>query len=480
MGRTVMVSVILILATIMMSQSMAEYEIYQSGRKIGTAEFEILKVGNHLQLQGNTNLEMKGKTVEYIEEGLLDEQMHPQSYKLTVKEPSSVLTISSEFSSDKVEIRGNAGVKDLEKSIEWAQDGFVLSEFLPSNLWIILQNYDFNFLGIARVDVLNLHNQTKEELELSKKGEEKIDGQRYFKLEGKHGDTPITLSIRKEDSVPIRIEWTKDNIEARLLEKPAWAEKNEEKSIPASSSNGKYSPLSKALAQDKEMIDKLRNIEELTASIGLNASTFVDRIYINRRAQEFTGLMDESAVVTGSIEVEKKHHRVTGAPDWPLQYPLRTEEMYFLPEKGIDSDDADIKERAEKTIFPTRNLWDAARAINRWVYLNIDYTQDSWGAKETFVNQKGDSRSKALLTIALLRSVGIPARLVGGLLYTDGTVVDHFWVEVFLSQGIGWGPMDPTLNDTDDISAAHISLYVGAQDIPVAAKDVDLSEINAR
>jgi transglutaminase-like putative cysteine protease len=148
-----------------------------------------------------------------------------------------------------------------------------------------------------------------------------------------------------------------------------------------------------------------------------------------------------------------------------------------MPERDIDSDDPQIIDRAEKTVKPAKTLWDAARAINLWVYRNIEYAEITGSASETFKTMKGDSRAKALVCAALCRAAGIPARIVTGIIYAEGPT-DHTWVEVYLGEEAGWGPIDPTLGEADRINAAHISLWLGTPQPPVYAKDVALDGVN--
>jgi hypothetical protein len=65
--------------------------------------------------------------------------------------------------------------------------------------------------------------------------------------------------------------------------------------------------------------------------------------------------------------------------------------------------------------------------------------------------------------VALLRAAGIPARLVGGLMYAPmfgGSFGQHAWVEVHLGQA-GWVTLDPTTGEYDKVGATHIKLFEG-------------------
>jgi transglutaminase-like putative cysteine protease len=60
----------------------------------------------------------------------------------------------------------------------------------------------------------------------------------------------------------------------------------------------------------------------------------------------------------------------------------------------------------------------------------------------------------------MLRSLGIPSRLVGGILYVGGKFGQHNWVEVEATPG-KWVPFDPTTGEVERFSASHITLWHG-------------------
>jgi transglutaminase-like putative cysteine protease len=235
-----------------------------------------------------------------------------------------------------------------------------------------------------------------------------------------------------------------------------------------------YHPLNNSMLGDNAFMTKLRDMKKLTGNISFNIPEgSANKLYLIRFSQEFAGKVDATSVA-GIFTSKKMGHKVTNTPNWPLNYPLSgVEEQYGMPERGIDSDDAAIGERAGKIVAPAETAWDAARAIGLWVYRNVQYAEVSGGASETFKSLKGDSRAKALLCAAMCRSVGIPARVVIGLLWADGPT-DHTWVEVWLGEKAGWGPLDPTTNEADKIGASHISLWLGPELPSVLAKDVTI------
>ena len=70
----------------------------------------------------------------------------------------------------------------------------------------------------------------------------------------------------------------------------------------------------------------------------------------------------------------------------------------------------------------------------------------------------GDCSEHAVLLAALSRAVGIPSRVVAGLLFRKSSFVGHMWVEVHVGE---WVPLDATLKDAV-VYAGHISLATSA------------------
>jgi hypothetical protein len=59
----------------------------------------------------------------------------------------------------------------------------------------------------------------------------------------------------------------------------------------------------------------------------------------------------------------------------------------------------------------------------------------------------------------MARAVGIPAKLVAGVVYSDGVFAYHIWVEVWT--GDGWYALDPTVG-AGSVDATHIKLAESA------------------
>ncbi|HLD05737.1 MAG TPA: transglutaminase-like domain-containing protein [Candidatus Nanoarchaeia archaeon] len=140
---------------------------------------------------------------------------------------------------------------------------------------------------------------------------------------------------------------------------------------------------------------------------------------------------------------------------------------YLLPEEIIDSS-PEISELATRLTEGETDLYQVVFKLAEWVREHVSYnlttlTADaSQKASWVLENREGVCDEITSLFIALLRSVGIPARFVAGLSYTnlpgpDKSWGPHGWAEVFFP-GYGWVPFDVTYGEYGWLDAGHIKL----------------------
>lgn len=80
-------------------------------------------------------------------------------------------------------------------------------------------------------------------------------------------------------------------------------------------------------------------------------------------------------------------------------------------------------------------------------------------AREVIKSKEGVCRDYAILTASLLRSAKIPARLASGMVYAQGALYYHAWVESW--DGKGWYGIDSTRYDLK-VTPGHIRLAFGS------------------
>ncbi|MGH3877045.1 MAG: transglutaminase family protein [Actinophytocola sp.] len=111
---------------------------------------------------------------------------------------------------------------------------------------------------------------------------------------------------------------------------------------------------------------------------------------------------------------------------------------------------------------------EAVLAVSEWVHDKLTYQRGTTGVHSSAVDawhaREGVCQDYAHLTLALLRSIGIPARYVSGYLHTKpnaavGETVSgesHAWIEAWTG---GWWGFDPT-NDVE-VGPRHIWVAIG-------------------
>jgi hypothetical protein len=116
-------------------------------------------------------------------------------------------------------------------------------------------------------------------------------------------------------------------------------------------------------------------------------------------------------------------------------------------EFALDLDSARIRDLALKITGGLADPWEKALAAGRWVNSNLGKSmKECFSALQALEAGEGECQSHSLLTVALSRSVGIPARFAYGVVYMpdNDAYYFHTWVEVHVGE---WIPIDPTLGD---------------------------------
>lgn len=138
---------------------------------------------------------------------------------------------------------------------------------------------------------------------------------------------------------------------------------------------------------------------------------------------------------------------------------LASKESLYLQHTDMVQGNSEIKSLARQLTSSAKNEYEAVSAIINWVTDNIKYTFNppQYDAAYTLSTKSGNCQNFAHLSIALLRSAGIPARIVGGITLKEAWKVPidaknsivqsmgqggHAWLEVYFPD-LGWLPYDP-------------------------------------
>ncbi|MBN2569886.1 MAG: transglutaminase domain-containing protein [Deltaproteobacteria bacterium] len=147
----------------------------------------------------------------------------------------------------------------------------------------------------------------------------------------------------------------------------------------------------------------------------------------------------------------------TDAP-FPLNNIPGDVTYYLKPTKQIQSENPRIRELAQKLTIEADTEFDAVQQILTWVVDNIRYVTPPkhYDALYSLESGKGNCQNYSHMAAALMRSVGIPVRIVNGVTLKKGFNIArkdsiltikmgqgrHSWIEVWFPD-LGWIPLDP-------------------------------------
>ncbi len=172
--------------------------------------------------------------------------------------------------------------------------------------------------------------------------------------------------------------------------------------------------------------------------------------------------------VQAQIETQNKFVEVKNKVAFPLTNIPAKEKQYLQETKLIDFSKNGIQKLANDLSEGETDEYEVVFTIANWVKNNIEYSLSTVTADAALEaswvleNRKGVCDELTNLFIAMLRSIGIPARFVAGYSYTNSELFTtnwgpHGWAEVYFP-GYGWIPFDVTYGEFGFVDATHIKL----------------------
>ncbi len=140
------------------------------------------------------------------------------------------------------------------------------------------------------------------------------------------------------------------------------------------------------------------------------------------------------------------------------------------PTQYLQAENKEIVSLANQAVGETKDAAEAARKIENFVSEYITEKNLSVGyasAAEVAASRQGDCTEHAVLTAAICRAAGIPARVVSGIVYIDefagrkDVFGGHAWVEAYV--GGKWIGLDAT-RAPNGFGAGHITMAAGNGD----------------
>jgi hypothetical protein len=199
---------------------------------------------------------------------------------------------------------------------------------------------------------------------------------------------------------------------------------------------------------------------------------------LNVPGQRFTGTVTEN-LVEGVFEMEHPHFDGAGAPPYPAPaFDDESLRAYLEPSEFIESNDPVLIEKARHLTEGSGDSWEAACRLSQWVADEIAYEIPGGAtARRTYDMRAGECGSHSILLATFCRSLGIPARVVWGCMYSPnfgGAFGQHAWTEVYMG-GAGWIPVDSTAHEAGFVDSGHIRLgLLQSHSIALNAKSMEV------
>ena len=218
--------------------------------------------------------------------------------------------------------------------------------------------------------------------------------------------------------------------------------------------------------QSNVVFDDFLSVTALTAEIDvevIGSGPANGASVLSTTMQKFDGTK-ETDHINGIVSIHSVSYDGEESPAFPSQLDDPDQAEWLKPSAYIESDHPSIVAKSAELAAGGKTRWDVVQRIGTWVYKEIVYTiADTPSARLALEKKKGDCGPHSTLMVAMLRAAGIPARLVGGLVYTPtfgGSFGQHAWVEVYMGDA-GWVAIDPTTGEFQRLSATHIKLFEG-------------------
>ncbi|WP_236021821.1 transglutaminase family protein [Geomesophilobacter sediminis] len=168
---------------------------------------------------------------------------------------------------------------------------------------------------------------------------------------------------------------------------------------------------------------------------------------------------DASVALTFEPRLKAQLSAMESSAPFPLSGVPAGEQIFLKPTPLVQADDPEMAATARSLTARATNEFEAVNAVLNYVADKVKYTYNpkSYDALYTLKTGSGNCQNYAHLSMALLRSVGIPARIVGGISLKEPWKVPldkgsslvqsmgqggHAWMEIYFPD-LGWLSYDP-------------------------------------
>ena len=210
-----------------------------------------------------------------------------------------------------------------------------------------------------------------------------------------------------------------------------------------------YDQILNTVVKVRRKIPRPETTRDVSYLVTLKGESPADVIPADRRQTLRPG-----AKANESVLVVKTAGPNDGAPE------PAPDDSFLRPNALITSQDDRVVDLSRKAVGDAADPWEKAKRIEHYVGKNLrdkNFAVAFAPASEVAKNLSGDCTEHGVLTAAMCRAEGVPARVAVGLVYVDslGGFGFHLWNEVYVNRR--WVAIDATF-EQDDVDAVHIKL----------------------
>jgi len=406
--------------------------IYMGGIKVGYShdeEFSLIKSGKKFKKGFNESwmrvTRLGGNPVEIItvQESLYDEQGRPLECILRIKMSESETVMKAEIGPDKILFKlGDKLIKELPYEEEFYL-GVPVEKIIEEEGLKPGKKYNFKILDFVS------HSLVDCSLEVAGREEVLILGEKMNLWHVKEKTTYV---------IPLSIdEWIDESGKSwKSISKTSFTTLTsirmpKEKALEISEKN--FDIAFSTIIKPNLTFERPQEIQRVTFKLSGISLDKIKNFPFDDGSQKILEMGKDYVVVQTSSQIFKEKEAVL--------FPVEDKKFrrFLKPTSFCQTDDPEIQESAKEIVGQERNSWRAAKRIAAWVKKEMtpNYDVGFATAKEILKNREGDCSEHTVLTVALCRAVGIPARAAVGIMYGRGIFAYHMWPEVYVGRWIG-------------------------------------------
>ena len=416
-------------------------EIYSGENKVGYSYKNVSREGDRTVLNEKTliNLDVLGLQTEMFIEGEYKlDNLYITSFKYSVTSDSIGLKLAGKIEENQLTII------DIEKNNEQKiniNNRYVAPSILPEYIikMGLVEGKVYKVYLFDPVNIFTGYDPDGLKAEITVLGKEKVKTEL-----GEFSANKVIVKYIGTESI---IWITEDGKEVKEVFEPSLTSYISNKENALNKKNSSFNIAEKTSVPSSKYIHNPRSTKRMVVRLkGLD--TF-QGLTVNDGYYQF---------LDGEV-IEIRSPELTATAAYNIPYNGGAESEFLSSSILINKDDRNIISQSKNIVKSEKNSLKAVKLINQWIYENLEKipTVSIPTAVDVLSAKKGDCNEHAVLFAAMARSVGIPTKVVLGLVYLEGRFYYHAWNEVYLGS---WVPVDSTFGQFP-ADATHVKLLEG-------------------